>query len=84
MQCPGASTKNLPQARSVRSAHSSGTGLPNAAASFPDAKFCPSRHPVAEGGRPYPRPVSPDAYAQSISPRRSHVEEALEGGAQTR
>jgi len=83
MQCPRCQHENLPQ---VKICEECATPLGRACSNcggqlFPTAKFCPQcGHPVAEGGRPYPRPVSPDAYTpKHLAEKILTSKRALEG-----
>src|SRR6266496_98791 len=83
MQCPRCQHENLPQ---VEFCEECATPLGRACSHcggrlFSTAKFCPEcGHSVAEGGRPRPRPVSPDAYTpKHLAEKILMSKSALEG-----
>ena len=83
MQCPRCQHENLPQ---LEFCEECGTLLGRACSNcggqlLPTAKFCPEcGHRVAGGGRPQPRPVSPDAYTpKHLAEKILTSKRALEG-----
>src|SRR6266705_4261638 len=83
MQCPRCQHENLPQ---LEFCEECATPLGRACSHcggrlFSTAKFCPEcGHSVAEGGRPRPRPVSPDAYTpKHLAEKILMSKSALEG-----
>src|SRR5438093_4701003 len=83
MQCPRCQHENSPQ---LEFCEECGTPLGRACSHcggqlLPTAKFCPEcGHRVAGGGRPQPRPVSPDAYTpKHLAEKILTSKRALEG-----